>query len=316
MRIYPFIILFFILVGCAQVQDSSLIYKHEVQQGNEIDFKMFLKLKPDMTKAQVKFVLGTPLIQDSFHKDRWDYIFVLRQEGREVERRHIILNFDKDLLKSITGEVIPSQGSSSELQEAPKTYEVTPDKQKTDEDESWTDSLKFWEDDEPVIEENKKTQPVESKTITEPKPELVEKKVDEPKIEKKLTEEPIGEDEGSWLDSLKFWEDEEEISPAKTNPIKSKEVDEISTEKVMPQKVEEIEVEKAPVETQKDYVDEMLEIDSSESINKNIQEDLSMDDIEKIEDVKNNEPMNEAIIEEKSNGDQDYFDLMLEKIGF
>jgi hypothetical protein len=140
--------------------------------------------------------------------------------------------------------------------------------------------------------------------------------MDEPKIEKKPTEEPKGEDEGSWLDSLKFWEDEEEISPAKTNPIKSKEVDEISTEKVMPQKVEEIEVEKAPVETQKDYVDEMLEIDSSESINKNIQEDLSMDDIEKIEDVKNNEPVNEAIIEEKSNGDQDYFDLMLEKIGF
>jgi hypothetical protein len=192
---------------------------------------------------------------------------------------------------------------------------VTPDKQKADEDESGTDSLKFWED-EPVIEENKKTQPVESKTITESKPESVKKKVDEPKVEKKLTEEPIGEDEGSWLDSLKFWEDEEEISPAKPNPIKSKEMDEISTEKVMPQKVEEIEVEKAPVETQKDYVDEMLEIDSSESINKNIQEDLSMDDIEKIEDVKNNEPVNEAIIEEKSNGDQDYFDLMLEKIGF
>ena len=96
MRIYPFIILFFILVGCAQVQDSSLIYKHEVQQGNEIDTKMLLKLKPDMTKAQVKFVLGTPLIQDSFHKNRWDYIYYIQLEGKNAKAHRITIYFDNN----------------------------------------------------------------------------------------------------------------------------------------------------------------------------------------------------------------------------
>ena len=68
-----FIFLFFIsfIHGCS-TPDINLpkIYTVEIQQGNEIDSQMLLKLKPGMTKAQVKFILGTPLIADSFHKNR------------------------------------------------------------------------------------------------------------------------------------------------------------------------------------------------------------------------------------------------------
>jgi len=53
----------------------------DIQQGNEIDAEMLLKLKPGMTKNQVRFVLGTPLIQDSFHNNRWDYLYAMRKDG-------------------------------------------------------------------------------------------------------------------------------------------------------------------------------------------------------------------------------------------
>ena len=58
-----------------------VIYKVNIQQGNEIDTGMLMKLKPEMTKSQVKFILGTPLIEDSFHKDRWDYLYSNKTHG-------------------------------------------------------------------------------------------------------------------------------------------------------------------------------------------------------------------------------------------
>ena len=102
--------LFFILIlnGCATPDlNTPIVYKMEIQQGNEIDSEMLLKLKPGMTKSQVKFILGTPLIADSFHKDRWDYLYVINTYDSTknklgfTERRHVVLNFEKELLNSI-----------------------------------------------------------------------------------------------------------------------------------------------------------------------------------------------------------------------
>ena len=105
------IILSIFLMSCS-IENSipdflPKIYKLDIKQGNEIDSEMLLKLKPAMTMSQVKFVLGTPLILDSFHKQRWDYLYVLRRDGKIIEKRHVIINFEKDLLKNITGEVVP-----------------------------------------------------------------------------------------------------------------------------------------------------------------------------------------------------------------
>ena len=66
-----------------------------------------MKLKPGMTKAQVRFVLGTPLIQDTFHQERWDYVYEMRVKDIMIERRHVVLNFADEKLKRITGAVIP-----------------------------------------------------------------------------------------------------------------------------------------------------------------------------------------------------------------
>jgi outer membrane protein assembly factor BamE (lipoprotein component of BamABCDE complex) len=81
-------------------------YRQDISQGNEITPEMLLEIQPGMNKSQVRFVLGTSLIQDSFHKNRWDYIYVVRKEGKFIESRHLILTFKKDKLVNLTGDLI------------------------------------------------------------------------------------------------------------------------------------------------------------------------------------------------------------------
>jgi len=85
------------------------VYKIDIQQGNEITSEMLMTLKPGMTKPQVRFILGTPLIQDTFHSERWDYVYIMRVDEILIEQRHVILNFVDEKLKNITGEVIPKK---------------------------------------------------------------------------------------------------------------------------------------------------------------------------------------------------------------
>ena|SRR3982751_6675503 len=90
-----------LLAGCSSV--PSLPYKIEVQQGNVITQEMVDKLKPGMTRSQVRFVLGSPMISDAFHDNRWDYVYRLEQEGRLVEQRKLVVFFEDDKLVRIGG---------------------------------------------------------------------------------------------------------------------------------------------------------------------------------------------------------------------
>jgi outer membrane protein assembly factor BamE len=74
-------------------------YHIDVQQGNYIDQEMISKLKPDMTRAQVRFLLGTPLIADPFNPDRWDYLYIDRRRGRLKDVRRLTVYFEEDRLK-------------------------------------------------------------------------------------------------------------------------------------------------------------------------------------------------------------------------
>jgi len=96
-------------------------YKMEIQQGNVITSDSLTKLKSGMTKSQVSFVLGTPLIQDSFHKDRWDYIYVMRKDGKIAESRHVIIFFENDLLNKIIGDIISMENRSAHLKDNSQT---------------------------------------------------------------------------------------------------------------------------------------------------------------------------------------------------
>ena len=88
-----------LLSGCFSV------YKLEVQQGNVVTQEMIDKLKPGMTPSQVRYVLGTPLVTDPFHPDRWDYYYYLRRsKDKTGESRHLTVIFKNNVLAQITGD--------------------------------------------------------------------------------------------------------------------------------------------------------------------------------------------------------------------
>lgn len=80
-------------------------YKLEVQQGNVVTQEMLEKLRPGLTKSQVRFVLGTPLIADPFHPERWDYVYVYKKHATApAETRHLTVIFEGDTLTRVEGD--------------------------------------------------------------------------------------------------------------------------------------------------------------------------------------------------------------------
>lgn len=102
------ILVILLLAGCKQVPMLPTLtpYKIDIQQGNYVDQEMVAKLKSGMTRSQVRFILGTPLVVDPFRTDRWDYVYVLHKGGDLVEQRRIAVIFEHDKLKRIEGDVV------------------------------------------------------------------------------------------------------------------------------------------------------------------------------------------------------------------
>jgi outer membrane protein assembly factor BamE len=84
-------------------------YRVDVQQGNVVTQEQVARIKPGMNRLQVRDALGSPLLTDVFHSGRWDYIFVLRQGGKVVLRRNVVLTFDGDVLKEIDAPDLPTE---------------------------------------------------------------------------------------------------------------------------------------------------------------------------------------------------------------
>lgn len=110
-----------LLAGCSMSNpiDRLKPYKLDIQQGNQVTQEMVSRLKPGMTPAQVRFVLGTPLIVDPFHADRWDYVLRVEKDGRLYASRHITVVFQDGKLKGVEGDVVASGNAApSESREA------------------------------------------------------------------------------------------------------------------------------------------------------------------------------------------------------
>ncbi|MDW7665044.1 MAG: outer membrane protein assembly factor BamE [Nitrosomonadaceae bacterium] len=95
-----------LLAGCSSV--PSLLYRIDVQQGNFITQEIVDKLNLGMTKSQVRFVLGSALISDPFHDNRWDYVYRLVQDGKLTEQRRLTVFFENDKLIRTEGDTLPS----------------------------------------------------------------------------------------------------------------------------------------------------------------------------------------------------------------
>ena len=105
-----------VLAGCAtpkQLTESgrwSIGHRVDVQQGNVITQEMLAQLQPGMDKKKVGLIMGAPIIQDTFHKDRWDYIYTFQKGRKQQRKRHVVLMFQDNKLVEVSGDVTAAEG--------------------------------------------------------------------------------------------------------------------------------------------------------------------------------------------------------------
>ncbi|MFJ4386123.1 outer membrane protein assembly factor BamE [Pseudomonas sp. NPDC089408] len=111
------------LAGCS----FPGVYKIDIQQGNVVTQDMIDQLRPGMTRRQVRFIMGNPLIQDTFNTNRWDYLYSLQPGGgkRQQERMSIFFN-ESDQLVSLSGDFMPGVSRDQEILGGSSDTTVTP----------------------------------------------------------------------------------------------------------------------------------------------------------------------------------------------
>ena len=98
------------LITCNNIgsMDFPGVYKISIPQGNIITQEMVDQLRPGMSKRQVIFVMGTPLVRDPYHQDRWDYIYSFQPGGGERGQEKITVFFVDDQLVGFEGDFVPT----------------------------------------------------------------------------------------------------------------------------------------------------------------------------------------------------------------
>lgn len=114
------------ICGCSSVPRIVNEYKIDIQQGNVLTQEMVSQLKPGLTKDQVRFILGTPVLMDMFHANRWDYVYRLQKGSTGVaETRKFSVFFDADgKLSRVGGDVTPAQAADSTAAPENKLREI------------------------------------------------------------------------------------------------------------------------------------------------------------------------------------------------
>ncbi|MBP9712502.1 MAG: outer membrane protein assembly factor BamE [Sterolibacterium sp.] len=98
-----------VLTACSSTPEiSSLLtpYRIDVRQGNYVTQEMVTQLKTGQSRDQVRFILGTPLVADPFHAERWDYVYRFQPGHGEAQQRRITIFFSDDKLSRIAGDVM------------------------------------------------------------------------------------------------------------------------------------------------------------------------------------------------------------------
>jgi outer membrane protein assembly factor BamE len=105
---------------------SGCVYRINIQQGNFLDQAAVEQVKAGMTRSQVRYLLGTPMVADSFDKERWDYIYYLKKgRSRHVDSRRVTVYFDGDkvarLDKPTAAEAAAQDASAAKIKNG-RTY--------------------------------------------------------------------------------------------------------------------------------------------------------------------------------------------------
>lgn len=105
-----------LLTGCSYMKYPNMakllkypnVHKLVIRQGNIIDQEMIDQLRPGLTRSQVRYILGTPLIADTFNQSRWDYYYSIKVPGLKEMRERVSIYFSEDKLSYFTGDYLPS----------------------------------------------------------------------------------------------------------------------------------------------------------------------------------------------------------------
>jgi outer membrane protein assembly factor BamE len=113
MRIPATLALAFVLAGC-----GTVVHRIDIQQGNIVAPEAFVRIKPGMTKTEVRNVVGTPLLTDIFHANRWDYYFRYEQRGTVVEQNRFSVFFENEKVVRVEGGPTPSAAAPAKPSQA------------------------------------------------------------------------------------------------------------------------------------------------------------------------------------------------------
>lgn len=97
------------LASCSTILNNLPgVYTVDVQQGNMIDQSMIDQIRPNMNKRQVLYIMGSPMLTDAFHQNRWDYIYSNQPGSEPRMQKKITLIFDDDRIIGVQGDFKPS----------------------------------------------------------------------------------------------------------------------------------------------------------------------------------------------------------------
>jgi len=103
----------------ASTQTACSLYRITVQQGNVITQEMVNSLKPGMTREQVAYIMGEPVVRNPFNESQWDYVYTLQVPGRVERQRKLSLFFADGVLSHLTGDFKPgAEGEDAESGES------------------------------------------------------------------------------------------------------------------------------------------------------------------------------------------------------
>jgi len=108
------------LAACSntpQITNYLSPYRIDVRQGNFVTQEMVAQLKPGLTREQVRFILGSPLVADMFHVDRWDYVYRFQPGKGEAQQRRLVVFFQDNKLTRVAGNVVAEDDTKAD---APK----------------------------------------------------------------------------------------------------------------------------------------------------------------------------------------------------
>ncbi len=106
------------------LESIPIVHRPDIQQGNIVTQEMVDQLQPGMSRRQVRFLLGTPMLVDVFHQNRWDYVYTLTEGWGDMEETRLSLYFEADQLMRVEGDMRPQPGAADAVLEQENVVSV------------------------------------------------------------------------------------------------------------------------------------------------------------------------------------------------